>query len=85
MRTILARTLNIGLAAVLLVTGCAGPNGQTAGETFARGLTGLILSPFMIVGGILQGLAFLPYTIGTGLAVATASKWAMIPAWLGRR
>ena len=68
MRTILARTLSIGLAAVLLVTGCAGPNGQTAGETFARGLTGLILSPFMIVGGILQGLAFLPYTIGTGLA-----------------
>ena len=32
-----------------------------------RGLLGLVLSPLMIVGGIAQGLAFLPYTIATGL------------------
>jgi hypothetical protein len=67
-----ARTLSVALAAALLVTGCVGPNGQTGGQTgvqtFGRGLAYLVLSPFMIVGGILQGLAFLPYTIGTGLA-----------------
>lgn len=68
MRTIVARILSVLLVAVLLVSGCAGPNGQLAGETFGRGLMNLILSPFMIVAGILQGLAFLPYTIGTGLA-----------------
>jgi hypothetical protein len=72
MRTMVARTLSVALAAALLVTGCVGPNGQTGGQTgvqtFGRGLAYLVLSPFMIVGGILQGLAFLPYTIGTGLA-----------------
>jgi hypothetical protein len=68
MRVTVARGLSALLVAVLLVAGCAGPNGETAAHTFARGLSGLILSPFMIVGGILQGLAFLPYTIGTGLA-----------------
>jgi hypothetical protein len=36
-------------------------------ETFARGLGNLVLSPIMIVSGVLQGLAFLPYTLGTGL------------------
>ena len=69
MRTMAVRTLSVLLAGVLLVAGCAGPNGGPSGlETFARGLGYLVLSPFMIVGGILQGLAFLPYTLGTGLA-----------------
>lgn len=68
MRTMVVRTLSVLLAGVLLVTGCAGPNGQQGLETFARGVGNLILAPFMIVAGILQGLAFLPYTIGTGLA-----------------
>jgi hypothetical protein len=36
-------------------------------ETVGRGLMNLVLSPIMIVTGIAQGLAFLPYTIGTGL------------------
>ncbi|MBI3456580.1 MAG: hypothetical protein HY002_12450 [Candidatus Rokubacteria bacterium] len=69
MRTMVVRTLSVLLAGALLVTGCAvGPYGQTGMETFGRGLVNLVLSPFMIAAGILQGLAFLPYTIGTGLA-----------------
>ena len=52
---------------VLLVTGCAGENGRLAMETFGRGVVNLILSPFMIVSGIAQGVAFLPYTIGVAL------------------
>lgn len=34
---------------------------------FGIGVAGLILSPFMIVAGLAQGLAFLPYTISTSL------------------
>ncbi|MGH9331266.1 MAG: hypothetical protein ACRD09_12550 [Vicinamibacterales bacterium] len=57
------------LALTVTAFGCAGPNGgRLALETFGRGLMGLVLSPIMIATGILQGLAFLPYTIGTGLA-----------------
>ena len=68
MRTMVVRTLSVLLTGALLVTGCAGPNGQLAADMFGRGLMNLVLAPFMIVAGILQGLAFLPYTIGTGLA-----------------
>jgi hypothetical protein len=56
------------VVAALLATGCATYDGQLALETFGRGVLNLILSPLMIVSGIAQGLAFLPYTIGTGLA-----------------
>ncbi len=55
------------LAATLTVTGCATYDGRTGMETFGRGLLNLVLSPLMIVGGLAQGLAFLPYTLGTGL------------------
>ena len=69
MRTIVARTLGVLLVGALLGAGCAGPNGGPHPmQTVGRGLLNLILSPLMIVGGIIQGLAFLPYTIGTGLA-----------------
>jgi hypothetical protein len=62
------RALSVTLTGLLLLAGCAaGPNGQLAAETFGRGLANLVLSPFMIAAGILQGLAFLPYTLGTGL------------------
>jgi hypothetical protein len=50
------------------VVGCATPQGQMALESVGRGFVSLILAPFMIVAGIAQGLAFLPYTLGTGLA-----------------
>jgi len=58
------------LTTVAMLGGCATPtrsDGQVAANTFGQGLKNLILSPFMIVTGIAQGLAFLPYTIGTGL------------------
>jgi hypothetical protein len=55
------------LAALLVLGGCGTPEGQLALETFGRGLAGLILSPLMILAGLAQGLAFLPYTVGTGL------------------
>ena len=68
MKRTMKRMTSVLLITALLLTGCVTYNGQLAMETFGRGLINLILSPFMIVAGILQGLAFLPYTIGTGLA-----------------
>ena len=70
MKTNLMRVSSVLLATMMLLGGCATPgagDGQTAANTFGQGLKNLILSPFMIVAGIAQGLAFLPYTIGTGL------------------
>ncbi len=58
------------LVAMMFLGGCATPgehDGQVAANTFGQGLKNLFLSPFMIVAGIAQGLAFLPYTLGTGL------------------
>ena len=70
MKASMTRTLILLLSATTLINGCAtpnGPDGRIAATTFAQGVKNLILSPFMIVAGIAQGLAFLPYTIGTGL------------------
>lgn len=61
------RWRSVLLAALLVLGGCATPEGQLALETLARGLASLILSPLMILAGLAQGLAFLPYTVGTGL------------------
>ncbi|HTO48461.1 MAG TPA: hypothetical protein VML91_12555 [Burkholderiales bacterium] len=55
------------LSSAILVTGCAAPGAERGFDTFGRGMANLILSPFMIVGGLLQGLAFLPYTVGMAL------------------
>ena len=70
MQTNTMRVSSVLLTAVMLLGGCAtpgAPDGHVAANTFGQGLKNLILSPFMIVAGIAQGLAFLPYTIGTGL------------------
>lgn len=50
------------LVILLLFNGCAAPL-----ETVAVGTASLMLAPVMIVAGLAQGLAFLPYTIGTSL------------------
>ena len=63
-----ARLARVAVASSMIaLAACATPQGQQALETTGRGIVGLVLSPFMIVAGIAQGLAFLPYTIGTGL------------------
>jgi hypothetical protein len=70
MTTNLMRISSVLLATTMLLGGCATPgasDGQVAANTFGQGVKNLILSPFMIVAGLAQGLAFLPYTIGTGL------------------
>jgi hypothetical protein len=70
MKTSLLRGLGTALVTTMLMGGCASggpPDGRVAGETFAQGMKNLFLSPIMIVSGIAQGIAFLPYTIGTGL------------------
>jgi len=70
MKTNMKQGLAVLLTMVAMLGGCATPtrsDGQVAANTFGQGLKNLILSPFMIVSGIAQGLAFLPYTIGTGL------------------
>lgn len=64
--------LAVLFAASLLLHGCAAPgansNGMERGvATFGLGMRNLILSPLMILSGLAQGLAFLPYTIGSSL------------------
>ena len=70
MKTNMIRVSSVLLTTMMLLGGCAtpgAPDGYVAANTFGQGLKNLILSPLMIVAGIAQGLAFLPYTIGTGL------------------
>jgi hypothetical protein len=53
----------------LVFVSCAAPEGRPSGvEMIGRGMLNLVLSPLMIVAGIAQGVAFLPYTVGVGLA-----------------
>lgn len=61
------RTRVAALFLVPALVGCAMPGGRVGLETFGRGVLNLMLSPLMIVSGIAQGLAFLPYTVGMGL------------------
>ena len=62
------RGIAVVMLAVFTITGCATTGTRPgAPEMVGRGLLGLVLSPLMSVGGIAQGLAFLPYTIATGL------------------
>jgi hypothetical protein len=70
MKTYMIRISSVVLMTVMIVGGCATPgesDGRVAANTFGQGVKNLLLSPFMIVSGVAQGLAFLPYTIGTGL------------------
>jgi hypothetical protein len=60
------RTIAAFLVIVLSAGACAGP-ARTGWDAFGQGLKNLALSPLMIVSGLAQGLAFLPYTIGMGL------------------
>lgn len=64
-----SRSLAVSALAAALLAGCAtgGSDGRVASETFGKGVKNLLLSPVMIVSGLAQGLAFLPYTLGTGL------------------
>ena len=70
MKTNMLRSLSMALVTTMFLCGCAtggAPDGRVAADTFGQGLKNLLLSPIMIVSGIAQGIAFLPYTIGTGL------------------
>ncbi|HLC42853.1 MAG TPA: hypothetical protein VJO34_14670 [Methylomirabilota bacterium] len=68
MRGRMRRYLAVVVVVALVATGCVAPYSQQGWDAFGKGLVGLVLSPFVIVAGLVQGLAFLPYTIGTGLA-----------------
>ncbi len=65
------RTL-ISLFVAALVAGCAapregGPSPDHGFNTFGQGLGHLILSPFMIVAGLLEGVSTLPYFVSADL------------------
>lgn len=61
------------LASAIVLAGCAAPNGtgyqaaERGMQAFGTGLANLLLAPVMIVAGLLQGLAFLPYVAGLAL------------------
>src|SRR5262249_53256605 len=65
-----ARLTTLILLTSFVLSGCAAPAGQqpTGLQMLGRGVATLMLAPVMIVAGIAQGLAFLPYTIGTKLS-----------------
>jgi len=73
MKLAIKRVACAALASVFVLSSCAAPSypGYQAAErgmqTFGTGLGNLILAPFMIVAGLLQGLAFLPYVAGIAL------------------
>lgn len=64
-----ARRVLLSLASItVLLMACAPNDPHNSGiEAVGTGVMGLVLSPLMIVAGLAQGLAFLPYTLGTGL------------------
>ena len=72
-RPALRRTaLALALTGSLLAVGCATPphGGPSPGhgvDTAARGVAHLMLSPLMIVAGLAEGLAALPYFLGGGV------------------
>jgi len=68
MRVMTTRVMSSVLILALGFGGCATGPGQLAMQTIGKGIVGLVLSPLMIASGVAQGLAFLPYTVGTGLA-----------------
>ncbi|MDH3316413.1 MAG: hypothetical protein OER43_11695 [Gammaproteobacteria bacterium] len=62
----------ISLFMAALVTGCAtpqqgGPSPEHGFNTFGQGLGHLILSPFMIVAGLLEGVSTVPYFVSADL------------------
>jgi hypothetical protein len=70
LNTNMLRSLSMAFVTAMFLCGCAtggATDGRVSAETFGQGMKNLFLSPFMIVSGIAQGIAFLPYTIGTGL------------------
>jgi hypothetical protein len=68
MRHTLKRAAIVLFGSLFLPSGCAYHPGVERGmDTFGRGVANLILSPLMIAGGLAEGLAFLPYTIGLAL------------------
>jgi len=75
MKSGLKRITCAALASAFVLSSCAAPHRNDYGyqaaergmQTFGTGLGNLILSPIMIVSGLLQGLAFLPYVAGLAL------------------
>ncbi len=62
----------ISLFMAALVTGCVtpqqgGPSPEHGFNTFGQGLGHLILSPFMIVAGLLEGVSTVPYFVSADL------------------
>lgn len=65
--------LAVTVAASLFVTACASPGSRQGPDpghgvqTLGEGLGHLMLSPFMIVAGLMEGIAALPYFLGEGV------------------
>jgi hypothetical protein len=65
------RSIVIAVSTAFLGFGCAapgsGPRLEHGLETAALGAAHLVLSPVMVVAGLLEGIAALPYFLGTGV------------------
>ena len=80
----LKRITCAALASAFVLSSCAAPGnpGYQAAErgmqAVGTGLANLFLAPVMIVAGVLQGLAFLPYTAGLDVGPSTRRTLPMV-------
>ncbi len=67
------KLLTLAVASAVWLTGCAapgnprGPSPEHGLQTFGEGVAHMMLSPFMIVAGLVEGIAALPYFLGEGV------------------
>ena len=67
------KLLMLAVASAVSITGCAAPGTQRSPDpgqgrqTFGEGVVHLVLSPVMIVAGLLEGIAAVPYFLGEGV------------------
>lgn len=67
MKALVRRIAAASLLGAALLAGCVHPGAERGMQTFGQGMANLFMAPFMIVAGLLQGLAFLPYSAGIAL------------------
>lgn len=56
------------LVATLILAGCTlSPESRRGWDRLGKGIANLLLSPLMIAAGLAEGIAFLPFTVGTSV------------------
>ena len=68
MKPMAKRAAVVLLVPALMLTGCTlSPESERGWKRFGKGVANLLLSPVMIAAGLAEGIAFLPFTLGTSV------------------